>query len=66
MNMKNIICYLAFVIFSSNIITACGQKGMLRLPDDSEKLTIRTSHDNKSMYIMENKEPKTRDKSEES
>jgi hypothetical protein len=39
---------------------------MLRLPDDSEKLTIRTSHDNKSMYIMENKEPKTRDKSDES
>jgi hypothetical protein len=39
---------------------------MLRLPDDSEKLTIRTSHNNKSMYIMENKEPKTRDKSDES
>ena len=66
MNMKNIICYLAFVIFSSNVITACGQKGMLRLPDDSEKLTIRTSHDNKSMYIIGNKEVKTRDKSDES
>ena len=57
---------MAFVIFSSNVITACGQKGMLRLPDDSEKLTIRTYHDNKSMYIIENKEPKTRDKSDAS
>ena len=57
---------MAFVIFSSNVITACGQKGMLRLPDDSEKLTIQTSHDNKSMYIIGNKEVKTRDKSDES
>ena len=64
--MKNIICYLAFVIFSSNIITACGQKGMLRLPDDSEKLTIRTSHDNQPMYIMGNKEPEISEKSNES